>query len=298
MSKTLLIIGGSSFFGLSIIEFISKNDLELKKKIKNVIVLYRNQKKIIKKKSKYINFTYLKKNFINLNSLPKADYIIYLLRFDKSADDIHAFEKFLKILKKSNIKTKILYTSSGAVYKNFSNQVKIKTPHFDYARTKIINEKKLRAFSSSRAKCISARCYAFVGKYLPLKSNFVIGNIIYSIIKKKKIVLKSSKDILRSYMYADDLANILIKILFSSKKKYVSYDIGSTDVISIQKISRFFSKKYNLKLDIKKKKNIIEKDEYFPNIRNIYPNFKPKFHKSLDAIKKTIDELGSSNIYY
>jgi len=67
--KNLLIIGGTGFFGKSIIEYLNKN-LSLKKKINNIIVISKNKKKNINKnKNKNIKITYLKKNKKNIKKI-------------------------------------------------------------------------------------------------------------------------------------------------------------------------------------------------------------------------------------
>ena len=50
--------------------------------------------------------------------------------------------------------------------------------------------------------------FCICGKNLPLNKNFVVGNLIKNILEKK-LVIKSDKNVLRSYMFADDLAHCL-----------------------------------------------------------------------------------------
>ena len=102
--------------------------------------------------------------------------------------DILAFNKFTKLLLKSNFSGKFLYTSSGVVYEH----TKIKnlfSYKYNYAKAKITNEKIIRTVLSKKIKCSVARC--FVGKYLSLNSKYVIGNIINIILNQKKIIIKN-----------------------------------------------------------------------------------------------------------
>ena len=77
--KTLLIIGGTGFFGNSLLKFFS-NSKFLKKKINKIIIISR------KKLEKFNYIEQLKKNYkikkincdiLKLTSLPYADYVMY-----------------------------------------------------------------------------------------------------------------------------------------------------------------------------------------------------------------------------
>ena len=83
-------------------------------------------------------------------------------------------------------------------------------------------------------KVIIARCFAFVGRNLPLDKNFVVGNLIKNILDKKKLVIKSNKKVFRSYMSSNDLSYCLLKLIFGNKNKLNIYNIGSEDKIDIE----------------------------------------------------------------
>ena len=54
-----------------------------------------------------------------------------------------------------------------------------------------------KKLAKSGIKVAIARCYAFVGKYLPRESNYVIGNFIQNILNKQNIEVKSNYHIIR-----------------------------------------------------------------------------------------------------
>ena len=66
-----------------------------------------------------------------------------------------------------------------------------------------------------KIKVSIVRCFAFVGKHIPLKSNFVVGNFINDIINRKTINVKSKHRVLRTYMDGYDLADCLLKIVLN-----------------------------------------------------------------------------------
>ena len=136
-----------------------------------------------------------------------------------------------------------------------------------------------------------ARCFAFVGEFLPLNSHFVIGNIIRNILDKQKIIINAKYDIVRSYMYSDDLVKWLIKILENSDKTFKVYNLGSNDNVSVKKIASFLAKKYKLEAVIPKNLSK-KKDYYIPDISKAMYELNLKInYSSKESILKTINLL-------
>jgi len=306
--KSLLIIGGSGFFGMSILNFLLKKT-SYNKKFNKIIILSRNSKnnKISKELKKQFKISILKKDISKAKQLPYADYVLYCVTMKNFKQDYYAANNYCNLAKKFHKSSKILFTSSGAVYgqqprnlasfkeNNLEKNKKIffkKGYKKNYSKYKLLSEKKFQLLGKLNHKVSIARCFSFVGNFIPRNANYVIGNIIGSILEKKTIDIEASYPIFRSIMHADDLVRWLLKILFNSNNHCPIYNVGSDNVVSIQKLSKLLSIKYKVPLKLKnftKKKEI---DSYVPNIAAAKKNLDLhiKF-SSFEGICKTIEAL-------
>jgi dTDP-glucose 4,6-dehydratase len=263
-SNTLLIIGGTGFFGNSILKYIS-NSKYLKKKLRLV------------------------------------DYVIYAAILKNYKNDYLAVKNYTNFATKYNKNSRILYVSSGTVYGvqkkikgfkedylNFGKKVNFKRSYKNsYANSKLKSEKLFKKLGTTGIKVSIARCFTFVGEFLPLNSKFIIGNFIKNILNKKKITISANYPIYRSYMYSDDLVKWLLKILNHSNISCPTYSVGSDNMVSIQRIAQVLAQKYNLEKSMPKlsNKNI---DNYVPCINNAkILKLRNKF-TSMQAVIKTI----------
>lgn len=82
-----------------------------------------------------------------------------------------------------------------------------------------------------------ARCFSFVGPYLPLDIHYAIGNFIEQALYAKRITVKSDGTALRSYLYAADLVVWLLAILLGGRSNQ-AYNVGSDSAISIGDLAR------------------------------------------------------------
>jgi UDP-glucuronate decarboxylase len=82
-----------------------------------------------------------------------------------------------------------------------------------------------------------ARCFAFVGPYLPPDKQFAIGNFIQAAHSDNTIVIKGDGTSYRSYLYAADLAIWLWTILLCGPNG-IAYNVGGDEAVTISELAK------------------------------------------------------------
>ena len=302
MKKSLLIIGGTGYLGQSFFDYI--NDDKLKNiRLSEIIIISRKRKKI----KSNIKISYIVKNITDVKKIPLTDYIIYAANSKNNLENLKGINNFVGLLKKKHKNSKILFTSSGAVYGSRNIKKKFKEKDLvtlknvsnfkgykkEYAKSKIIIENKFKELGKHGYNVSIARLFTFIGKRILIRNDFAITNLVKQAQnpKIKNISLNSSKNVYRGYMHSDDLIRWIIKILINSNSKCEIYNVGSDESITIKQLANLIAKKFKKKISIENKK--ISKDNidyYVPSISKIKKelNLINKFNiiKSLDQILK------------
>ena len=308
--RILTIIGGNGFLGKSVIDYALKGGLS-RWKISKIISISRSKVFINLEKAKigkHIKIEYLKGDVSKSSKLPYTDYIIYAANSKNNKENLKAIKNFSLLIKKLPKKTKILFTSSGAVYGNidnfkktisektkitYKNMIKLSGYKKEYAKTKLLIEEIFKKYGKHGYNVSIARCFTFFGNRILDKKNYAISDFINHGFYKKKILVKSNYNVYRSYMYSDDIVKWLMTILFNSSSQCPVYNVGSDKPISLQSLAKLIGKIFKKPVQITKiySKKI---DRYVPSTKkaqkelNLKINYKLK--PSLYSIVKWRNE--------
>ena len=199
---------------------------------------------------------------------------------------------------------KFLLTSSGAVYgkqpfgmphvsEDYCGAPDPADPHSAIGESKRAAEF-LCSYYSRRygIETKIARCFSFVGPYLPLDIQYAIGNFIHDGLRKKPIIIKGDGSPYRSYLYAADLVIWLWTILFHGKICR-PYNVGSEEEIDIHTLAKIVAQMVRPALEVRVMQKRVPNrpvERYVPSTYRARNELGVKQAISLrDSIKRTME---------
>lgn len=193
------------------------------------------------------------------NTLPKGDYthILHAATDSTFGPQLSPLQRYTQIVDGTrNLLnfaimhriSRFLLTSSGGVYgpqtqsvlqipEDYNGMPDPLNPHNAYSIAKRCAEH-LCALYKERydLEVVIARCFAFVGRDLPLDVHFAIGNFIRDALASSEISVGGDGTPVRSYMDQRDLADWLIALLAYGRAGQ-AYNVGSDVEISIAELA-------------------------------------------------------------
>lgn len=315
--SSLLVIGGTGFFGKSILDSFQHGKLE-KWGIDKIIATARNTERLIAEAPSLFtsNVEFLSSDIATAETIPFADYVIhaaastdarnYLIRPQEERNNIHAGTfNYCQLAKKFHRNSKIIFVSSGAVYGKQPTHIKkipenyISIDHSDmqdgkrdYAIAKRDAEAAIQQLGQEGLSVSIARCFAFVGAWLPRDQHFAIGNFIEDGLNGREIMVKAQHHVYRSYMYADDLVEWLITIAHNANQYCPIYNVGSDNPISIINLAELVAQQFGLSVNRPLSITNENIDRYIPDIKKAKNILNLRLNNDIEkSIIKTIDVI-------
>jgi nucleoside-diphosphate-sugar epimerase len=310
--KSIFITGGTGFIGKWLLEsliYANKQGANI-----HVGVLSRNPSSFVKCFPHLQEGVQFYKGDIETFKFPeeKYDFVIHAatqasskLNIDEPwyvlNNIINGTNRLLEYVEKCGAR-RILHTSSGAVYgvqptsidhvsEDYTGAPNIANMASAYGEGKRVSELLGVLFSKrTGVEFINARCFSFVGPYLPLDSNFAIGDFLLNGLKTEDISIKGDGTVLRSYMYAADLIIWLLRLLTHGENGK-AYNVGSNTAYSIKDVAYLVQESFpRSKVVVFKQANINKKPErYLPSIKKAQNDLGLEVNFSLkEALDRTI----------
>jgi len=197
-----------------------------------------------------------------------------LVKFDTAVNGTKRVLEFAA----SHRAKKVLYVSSGAVYGPQPSQMArlpeeyLGAPYPADVKSAWGESKRVAEFicgyyaDKYGLEIKIARCFSFVGPYLPLDIHYAVGNFIRDALKGGPIRINGDGTPLRSYLYAADLAIWLWTILFKGASGRI-YNVGSDKEITIAELAKLVSLSSKVPIEIKIAKRSVPgvpPDRYIP----------------------------------
>ena len=319
--STLLVIGGTGFFGKSILDCFKHGKLE-KWGIKRVIAMSRHAESLRHKVPQLISsgVELYSADITTTAILPSADVVIHAAASTDAARYIssplqeqHNIQSgvynYCAHAKKFHAKSRILYVSSGAVYgKQPSGMTHIPEDYVvrdltelpdgkrDYAAAKFDAEEAVKNLGQQGLSVSIARCFAFVGPWLPRDQHFAIGNFIEDGLRGRPINVKAKKAVYRSYMYADDLVEWMMTIAFHAGPECPVYNVGSDQAVLMGDLAWLVAHEFGVDASIPEITDS-DVDRYIPSIEKAKRELGLKLrHDLISAILNSVSEIKCNNI--
>lgn len=289
--NTLLVIGGTGFFGKSILDAFQRG-LLLPWGITKVIAMARNPEKLQEECPELLSehVELYRGDIATIEVLPEADYVIHAAASTDASKYLSQSEverrniimgmlNYCRLAPVYHRNSKIVFCSSGAVYgyqpanvealredMDFGNAEGLVEAKRAYAMAKRDSEKAVAKLGNQHDLNVSiARCFAFVGKYLPKDQHFAIGNFMADVLAKRPIEVKANKLVYRSYMYADDLVEWLMTIAENSAVSCPVYNVGSDEVLELHDFAKALGITYQVGASLAEISSN-DVDRYIPDI--------------------------------
>lgn len=320
----IFITGGTGFFGCWLLEsFVWANDrLGLNA---SALVLTRNLD-VFKKKAPHLtanpaiqfhtgdirSFEFPTGSFSHIihaatDATTKLTDEAMLTKFDSIVDGTHHILEFAHQCGAQ----KFMLTSSGAVYgkqppemthipEDYVGAPDPTDPHSAYGEGKRTAETLCTLYARQYGfETKIARCFAFVGPYLPLDIHFAIGNFIRDGLNGGPIIVRGDGTPQRSYLYTADLAIWLWTILIKGQSLR-PYNVGSDKSFSIAEVAHRVAEQFPAKIavEIREMPNPLKSVErYVPNNTRFCDELNQRQYIKLeDAIRMTIKWESNRNI--
>ena len=258
MKKTFLVTGGFGLLGVSLVNFL------LKKKARVVILDYKSKRKnffpkslnlIIEKgnfcEQKFVEKILSKYKFSCIFHLGAQTQVLKGLQKPYETYKINVFGtlNFLETIRKKKLKIPFLYSSSDKAYGELKKKFYLEDDkldaNFPYDTSKSSSDLICQSYSHTYGIKIGIIRSANIFGECDLNFKRIFPETILSILKNKKLIIRSSGRQKRDYIYVEDVSRAYFKLyqfLSRSSYKLKIFNIGSKyNLTTIEIVNKIYS---------------------------------------------------------
>jgi len=273
--RSLLLIGGSGFFGKSFLDVFRRGQLA-QWSIDRVVVVARGASTLRRDHPALVGtgVTLLDADVARGEELPTADVVLHAAASTDArryaadpdaerANILAAAENYARLAERLHRSSRIVFASSGAVYgpqpadlpevaEDFvpGEASELAADKATYAEAKRLSEARIAALGTAGIPTAIARCFAFVGHHLPRDQHFAIGNFLADGLAGRPIEVKARKAVYRSYMHADDLVRWLMTLADAADREAPVYNVGSDEALTMGEIAQVVARRFGVPADV------------------------------------------------
>lgn len=315
--RSLAVLGGTGFFGKSILDAFRRG-LLAPWKIERVMAVARRPEALARDHPELVGpgVELVALDVADADALPRADYLIHAANTTDArayTDDpareraaiLAAADRFAILAARDCPDARIVYTSSGAVYGQqpadvagldedapFAGAEGLVAHKRDYAEAKRLAEATIARLGREHGMPVSvARCFAFVGPYLPRDQHFAVGNFLADGIAGRAVTVNARAPVIRSYMHADDLVRWLMTIADAASPDCPVYNVGSDEGVDVADLARRVAARYDVDARVPEQATT-PVDRYVPSISRAARELGLRLDIDLDrALDATVGRL-------
>lgn len=260
MKEQLLLTGGTGFFGRALLRHHIAHGQDTRLEI---VVLSRDPERFqaaYPELTACPGLTFRKGDIQNRSSLPwdeSFSHVLHAATDSTLGPSLSPLQRFQQIMEgTTNIldlavatgSRRFLLTSSGGIYgpqpsnleaipEDWRGSPPMEETSTAYSQAKRAAEHLCALYREAYGlETVIARCFAFVGRDLPLNAHFAIGNFIQDAISAEQITVAGDGTPLRTYLDQSDLAHWLWTLMMEGLAGE-AYNVGSDRVISIAELA-------------------------------------------------------------
>jgi len=256
--RSVLLTGGSGFFGKSVLDAFHRGLLDTFG-IERMVIVARRATRLRAEAPELCSeqIELVDSDVVSLESTFDADVIIHaaasadIARYGADPEGearvvSEGARHLWELAARSRRGPRMLLVSSGAVYGRqpaglvSMTEETVPGPDVDRARLAYAAAKRAAETTVIGLATLTglptriARCFAFVGPWLPLGASFAVGNFLQCALRGEPIRVRAVHSVVRSYLHADDLASWLMTLATADGACCGdAYNVGSAEEVSI-----------------------------------------------------------------